>query len=101
MLYFSKFRLSLSEKVSTIRNRIAFKKPKYYTFIMFFFNTCKPKNYKDFFFQISILGLVTKLSKKLGCYKCTLECTEENRPFYEKFGYVKDSEHYMQLRFRS
>jgi len=47
-----------------------------------------------------ILGLVTKLSKKLGCYKCTLECTEENRPFYEKFAYVKDAEHYMQLRFR-
>lgn len=47
-----------------------------------------------------ILGLVTTLSKKLGCYKTTLECKTENLPFYEKFHYKKDAEHFMQLRFR-
>jgi len=47
-----------------------------------------------------ILGVVTSLSEKLGCYKTTLECKTENLPFYEKFEYKKDSEHFMQLRFR-
>jgi len=47
-----------------------------------------------------VLGLVTSLSKKLGCYKTTLECKTENLPFYEKFDYKRDAEHFMQLRFR-
>jgi len=47
-----------------------------------------------------ILGVITKLSKKLGCYKTSLECKTDNLPFYEKFGYKKDPEHFLQLRFR-
>lgn len=47
-----------------------------------------------------ILATVTALSKKLGCYKTTLECTVENVEFYQKFGYVPDAEKFMQCRFR-
>nr|CAB3250127.1 glucosamine 6-phosphate N-acetyltransferase-like [Phallusia mammillata] len=47
-----------------------------------------------------VLGLVTALSKKLNCYKTTLECKVENIPFYGIFNYKEDSEKFMQLRFR-
>lgn len=39
------------------------------------------------------------LSKKLDCYKITLECAPKNVMFYEKFGYKASDETYMQCRF--
>ena len=47
-----------------------------------------------------VLGILTALSKKLNCYKTTLECKEENVDFYGIFGYKEDPEKFMQLRFR-
>ncbi|CAH2329014.1 glucosamine 6-phosphate N-acetyltransferase [Pelobates cultripes] len=46
-----------------------------------------------------LLSVLTLLSKKLGCYKVTLECKPKNVAFYEKFGYVASDETYMQRRF--
>ncbi|XP_033104957.1 glucosamine 6-phosphate N-acetyltransferase-like [Anneissia japonica] len=46
-----------------------------------------------------LMDTLTLLSKHtLGCYKTTLQCTEENIPFYEKFGFKKDPQVYMQHR---
>ncbi|XP_071801720.1 glucosamine 6-phosphate N-acetyltransferase-like [Asterias amurensis] len=45
-----------------------------------------------------LMATLTLLSQDLGCYKTTLECSETNITFYEKFGYVKDKEVYMQNR---
>lgn len=47
-----------------------------------------------------LLTTLTLLSKKLGCYKLSLECSEENIPFYEKFGLKPHTECYMVARFR-
>ncbi|CAJ0962131.1 unnamed protein product [Ranitomeya imitator] len=46
-----------------------------------------------------LLSVLTLLSKKLNCYKVTLECKPKNVAFYEKFGYVASDETYMQCRF--
>ncbi|XP_053330537.1 glucosamine 6-phosphate N-acetyltransferase [Spea bombifrons] len=46
-----------------------------------------------------LLSVLTLLSKKLECYKVTLECKPKNVAFYEKFGYVASDETYMQSRF--
>ena len=36
-----------------------------------------------------LIEKLTKESKKQGCYKCILDCSDENVPFYEKCSYVK------------
>ena len=36
-----------------------------------------------------LIEKLTEESKKQGCYKCILDCSEENVPFYEKCSYVK------------
>ena len=46
-----------------------------------------------------LVSACTDLSKKLGCYKTTLECSVDNAPFYEKLGYEKHFEKYMVQRF--
>lgn len=46
-----------------------------------------------------LLSVLTLLSKKLDCYKVTLECKPKNVAFYEKFGYSASDETYMQCRF--
>ncbi|XP_028298913.1 glucosamine 6-phosphate N-acetyltransferase [Gouania willdenowi] len=46
-----------------------------------------------------MLTTLTLLSKKLNCYKVTLECAPKNVAFYEKFGYTASDEQYMQCRF--
>ncbi|XP_075471227.1 glucosamine 6-phosphate N-acetyltransferase [Ascaphus truei] len=46
-----------------------------------------------------LLSTLTLLSKKLDCYKITLECKAGNVAFYEKFGYAASDETYMQSRF--
>ncbi|XP_069483026.1 glucosamine 6-phosphate N-acetyltransferase [Ambystoma mexicanum] len=46
-----------------------------------------------------LLSALTLLSRRLGCYKTTLECKPQNVPFYEKFGYSASEETYMQNRF--
>ncbi|KAM4661871.1 glucosamine 6-phosphate N-acetyltransferase [Discoglossus pictus] len=46
-----------------------------------------------------LLSVLTLLSRKLECYKVTLECKPNNVAFYEKFGYVSSDETYMQSRF--
>ena len=58
------------------------------------------ESYRGRKFGKLILGILTVLSKKLNCYKTTLECTKENVDFYGIFGYKEDPEKFMQLRFR-
>ncbi|XP_077568714.1 glucosamine 6-phosphate N-acetyltransferase [Stigmatopora nigra] len=45
-----------------------------------------------------LMSTLVILSKKLGCYKITLECAPKNVAFYQKFGYVASDETYMQCR---
>ncbi|KAG7275064.1 hypothetical protein CRUP_004830 [Coryphaenoides rupestris] len=46
-----------------------------------------------------LLSTLTLLSKKLDCYKITLECAPKNVAFYQKFGYSASEDSYMQCRF--
>ncbi|CAL9701931.1 unnamed protein product [Knipowitschia caucasica] len=46
-----------------------------------------------------LVATLILLSKKLECYKITLECAPKNVTFYEKFGYKASDETYMQCRF--
>ncbi|XP_023267756.1 glucosamine 6-phosphate N-acetyltransferase [Seriola lalandi dorsalis] len=46
-----------------------------------------------------LVATLTLLSKKLNCYKITLECAPKNVAFYQKFGYAASDETYMQCRF--
>lgn len=46
-----------------------------------------------------LVSTLTLLSKKLNCYKVTLECSPQNMAFYQKFGYNASAETYMQCRF--
>lgn len=46
-----------------------------------------------------LVSALTLLSKKLNCYKITLECAPNNVAFYQKFGYTASHETYMQCRF--
>uniref|UniRef100_A0A673BWN1 Glucosamine 6-phosphate N-acetyltransferase n=1 Tax=Sphaeramia orbicularis TaxID=375764 RepID=A0A673BWN1_9TELE len=46
-----------------------------------------------------IFSTLLLLSKKLDCYKITLECAPKNVAFYQKFGYKASDETYMQCRF--
>ncbi|XP_012678396.1 glucosamine 6-phosphate N-acetyltransferase [Clupea harengus] len=46
-----------------------------------------------------LVSTLTLLSKKLQCYKITLECSSTNVDFYKKFGYSVSEESYMQCRF--
>uniref|UniRef100_A0A3Q3JEJ6 Glucosamine 6-phosphate N-acetyltransferase n=1 Tax=Monopterus albus TaxID=43700 RepID=A0A3Q3JEJ6_MONAL len=46
-----------------------------------------------------LVSTLTLLSKKLNCYKITLECAPRNVAFYQKFGYIASEETYMQCRF--
>lgn len=46
-----------------------------------------------------LVAVLTLLSKKLNCYKITLECLPKNKDFYQKFGYQVAEELYMQNRF--
>ncbi|XP_027716913.1 glucosamine 6-phosphate N-acetyltransferase isoform X2 [Vombatus ursinus] len=46
-----------------------------------------------------LLSTLTLLSKKLNCYKITLECLPQNVGFYKKFGYTVSEENYMYHRF--
>ncbi|XP_067847714.1 glucosamine 6-phosphate N-acetyltransferase isoform X1 [Heptranchias perlo] len=46
-----------------------------------------------------LVAALTLLSKKLNCYKITLECLPKNAAFYQKFGYKATEELYMQCRF--
>ncbi|XP_036397432.1 glucosamine 6-phosphate N-acetyltransferase [Megalops cyprinoides] len=46
-----------------------------------------------------LVSTLTLLSKKLDCYKITLECAPNNVAFYKKFGYSASDETYMQCRF--
>ena len=46
-----------------------------------------------------LLSTLTLLSKKLNCYKITLECLPQNVGFYKKFDYTVSEENYMCRRF--
>uniref|UniRef100_A0AAY5KV74 Glucosamine 6-phosphate N-acetyltransferase n=2 Tax=Esox lucius TaxID=8010 RepID=A0AAY5KV74_ESOLU len=46
-----------------------------------------------------LVATLTLLSKKLDCYKITLECAPSNVAFYNKFSYSASNETYMQCRF--
>ncbi|NXF39617.1 GNA1 acetyltransferase, partial [Nyctibius bracteatus] len=49
------------------------------------------------FFRLT--STLTLLSKRLNCYKITLECLPKNVDFYKKFGYLVSEENYMFQRF--
>ncbi|XP_028844681.1 glucosamine 6-phosphate N-acetyltransferase [Denticeps clupeoides] len=57
-------------------------------------NTCRGKQLGKL-----LVSTLTLLSKKLQCYKITLECSPSNVDFYKKFGYSTSEEKYMQCRF--
>ncbi|KAI5664751.1 hypothetical protein M9H77_24074 [Catharanthus roseus] len=38
-----------------------------------------------------IVGFLTDHACSMGCYKVILDCSDENRPFYEKCGYKQKS----------
>ncbi|NXK94514.1 GNA1 acetyltransferase, partial [Formicarius rufipectus] len=46
-----------------------------------------------------LISTLTLLSKRLNCYKITLECLPKNVDFYKKFGYLVSEENYMFQRF--
>lgn len=46
-----------------------------------------------------LMSTLTLLSKRLNCYKITLECLPKNVAFYKKFGYLVSEENYMFQRF--
>ncbi|NXU78500.1 GNA1 acetyltransferase, partial [Oreotrochilus melanogaster] len=46
-----------------------------------------------------LTSTLTLLSKRLNCYKITLECLPKNVDFYKKFGYTVSEENYMFQRF--
>lgn len=46
-----------------------------------------------------LTSTLTLLSKRLNCYKITLECLPKNVDFYKKFGYLVSEENYMFQRF--
>ncbi|OXB74022.1 UNVERIFIED_CONTAM: hypothetical protein H355_011148 [Colinus virginianus] len=46
-----------------------------------------------------LTSTLTLLSKRLNCYKITLECLPKNVAFYKKFGYLVSEENYMFQRF--
>lgn len=45
-----------------------------------------------------LIAALTMLSQKLGCYKTSLECSDNNIPFYQKFGYKEEGQHYLVKR---
>lgn len=49
--------------------------------------------------MLRLVVTLTLLSKKLQCYKITLECAQKNVEFYKKLGYASSEETYMQCRF--
>ncbi len=51
------------------------------------------------FLCLRLVSTLTLLSKKLQCYKVTLECAPKNVEFYKKFDYSASDETYMQCRF--
>lgn len=47
-----------------------------------------------------LLGILVSQSKKLGCYKVSLECKTHLLPYYSQFGFVKEKDNnYMVLRY--
>lgn len=48
-----------------------------------------------------LLETLTSLSKRLGCYKTSLDCKLEVSPFYKKFGYADESTLFLVQRFKS
>jgi glucosamine-phosphate N-acetyltransferase len=47
-----------------------------------------------------LVETLTLLSEKLGCYKISLECKDENVKFYESFGYNPDGQRFLVQRFK-
>ena len=47
-----------------------------------------------------LLDLTRQMSQLLGCYKLSLECEDELKPFYQKFGFVLEAkQNYLCQRF--
>lgn len=66
-----------------------------------YFSACPAEGFIWFYvFPLRrLVSALTLLSKKLNCYKVTLECSDKNVAFYQKFGYNPSNETYMQCRF--
>jgi len=44
------------------------------------------------------MDVLTLISKKIGCYKVSLDCADRVVPLYSKFGFQKqEMQHYMTL----
>ena len=50
---------------------------------------CVKKEYRKYGFGKLIVQHLMKQAKEMGCYKVTLDCSEENSHFYEKCGLEK------------
>lgn len=57
------------------------------------------EEYRGLYLGSVLLELLTTLSKKLGCYKTTLDCKADKIQFYEKYGFVRESQSVMVQRF--
>jgi len=47
-----------------------------------------------------LVDALALLSRKLGCYKLSLECKDENVRFYETMGFQRDEQNFMIQRFK-
>lgn len=47
-----------------------------------------------------LVDAVTLLGKAVGCYKISLECKDDNVPFYKAFGFAPDEQLFMVQRFK-
>jgi len=61
-----------------------------YTVRYFQFNIVFPRFTFPYFYVFSVLGLLTFLAEKLGCYKSTLNCSDDVALFCEKMKYLHE-----------
>ncbi|XP_013414586.1 probable glucosamine 6-phosphate N-acetyltransferase isoform X1 [Lingula anatina] len=47
-----------------------------------------------------LVAALTFLGKHVGCYKMSLECSDDMVPFYQQLGYIRE-QNYMQQRFKN
>jgi len=52
-------------------------------------DTATKKGYEGLGIATAVVGRAFRFARQMKCYKVIGECTEENVPFWEKFGYKK------------
>ena len=51
-------------------------------------------------FDFRLVETLNLMGKHLGAYKMSLECKDENIPFYETLGYKKEDQYFMVIRYK-